>query len=349
MAESYTSTTTTKWPGLNQVAPIHAHWSRLLHDRRFLAALLRKLPHIALSTVDEPSTDLSLAVELYCDKDAASIELDIGEADHPSFAMAMGEETSNALRHIATQVLLAPVMDALELLGCGLWRPIRSSLRSASLSQSSDTASPWLCLRRGPSVLATLRVTRAPLGWTENFRERLCSYLSAPSYQGSWELPARVTLHQRSYGRNLLSSLATGDVLVLPCSAPLAAERSVVIHWGATTGRRLSMSGRLSGGKVIVEGVHSVINDESEQEAAVAEVRPILGVGDIEVPVRFELETVPVSLTQIDAIAPGYVIELTSSLEQASLRLVVCGQVIALAELVAVGDKLGARITRLGA
>ena len=69
--------------------------------------------------------------------------------------------------------------------------------------------------------------------------------------------------------------------------------------------------------------------------------------GELDIPLRFELETVAVPLADLEAIQPGYVIELSTPLEMAQLRLVAYGQVIGHAELVVVGDKLGARITRL--
>ena len=70
-------------------------------------------------------------------------------------------------------------------------------------------------------------------------------------------------------------------------------------------------------------------------------------IGELELPVRFEIETVSVPLAELEAIEPGYVIELAVPAAEARLRLVSCGQVIGHAELVAVGTRLGARITRM--
>ena len=69
--------------------------------------------------------------------------------------------------------------------------------------------------------------------------------------------------------------------------------------------------------------------------------------GDLELPVRFELETVSMPLAELEAVEPGYVIEFAMPVEQARLRLVSCGQVIGYADLVAISGRLGARITRL--
>jgi type III secretion protein Q len=56
---------------------------------------------------------------------------------------------------------------------------------------------------------------------------------------------------------------------------------------------------------------------------------------------------VPIALSELAAIEPGYVVQLATPVAQARLRLVACGQVIGHAEMVAVGDHLGARIIRM--
>lgn len=85
----------------------------------------------------------------------------------------------------------------------------------------------------------------------------------------------------------------------------------------------------------------------NDHEEALADEAPASPPADLEVPVRFEVDTVAVPLSQIESMADGYVIELAVPLASAPLRLVACGRVIATAELVAVGDHLGARITHL--
>ena len=69
--------------------------------------------------------------------------------------------------------------------------------------------------------------------------------------------------------------------------------------------------------------------------------------GELELPLRFEIETVSIALADLEAIEPGYVIEFDTPVSQARLRLVSCGLVIGEADLIAVGNRLGARITHL--
>ena len=74
---------------------------------------------------------------------------------------------------------------------------------------------------------------------------------------------------------------------------------------------------------------------------------PVAAPADLAVPVRFEVDTVALPLAQLESRGHGYVIELAAPLASAPLRLVACGRVIGTAELVAVGDRLGARITHM--
>lgn len=90
--------------------------------------------------------------------------------------------------------------------------------------------------------------------------------------------------------------------------------------------------------------------DEPNAQADDAEASPEaapMSLSELDIPLRFELETLPVPLADLEAIRPGYVIELAAPVHAATIRLVAWGQTLGHAELVAVGDKLGARITRL--
>jgi type III secretion protein Q len=74
---------------------------------------------------------------------------------------------------------------------------------------------------------------------------------------------------------------------------------------------------------------------------------PIDTLRELDIPVRFEIETIAVPLAELEAIEPGYVIELATPVDSAAIRLTAYGQTIGHAQLVAVGDRLGARITRM--
>ena len=86
---------------------------------------------------------------------------------------------------------------------------------------------------------------------------------------------------------------------------------------------------------------HDDTNDRADDD--------IGDLGTLEVPVRFEVETTAVPLRELQTMGPGSVVALATPLASAHLRLVACGRVVGHAELVAVGERLGARIIRMAA
>ncbi len=70
-------------------------------------------------------------------------------------------------------------------------------------------------------------------------------------------------------------------------------------------------------------------------------------VGELELPVQFEIDTVSLPIEQLSVLEPGYVIELPVAVADAQLRLVVHAQTVGYGELVAVGEHLGVRIIRM--
>jgi type III secretion protein Q len=70
-------------------------------------------------------------------------------------------------------------------------------------------------------------------------------------------------------------------------------------------------------------------------------------IGELELPVQFEIDTVALPLAQLSTLGPGYVLELPVPVADAQLRLVAHGQTIGYGELVTVGEHLGIRIIRM--
>ncbi|MFM0757463.1 type III secretion system cytoplasmic ring protein SctQ [Paraburkholderia strydomiana] len=90
---------------------------------------------------------------------------------------------------------------------------------------------------------------------------------------------------------------------------------------------------------------------EAEAEAqAEAEAAPFtrtspLDIGELDLPVQFEIDTLALPLSQVAALRRGYVIELDTPVTDARIKLVAHGQTIGHGELVSVGEHLGIRIT----
>ncbi|HVE09071.1 MAG TPA: type III secretion system cytoplasmic ring protein SctQ [Paraburkholderia sp.] len=72
-----------------------------------------------------------------------------------------------------------------------------------------------------------------------------------------------------------------------------------------------------------------------------------LDIGMLDLPVQFELDSVALPLAELAALRPGYVIELAAPVLDTPVRLVTHGQTVGFGEIVAIGEHLGVRITRM--
>ena len=332
--------------GLLQVDLALAKWSRLLNGTPLTAALQKCQLQLSVVALPMRSFESVLAVELVCAGEV--IEVEIAQTDHPGLEMVKAHGTSQAMRHLAFQAVFEPVTETLERLGLGRWRLAGVAKRKALDIPIGGGVSPWLCVVQRATSIATLRITRADADWAERANKRLCSQAQLLPLSTQWSLPARIELHAQPYSRSLLTGLEPGDVLLFPRRVDQAQAWSVVVRWGATGRRRAQSVGRIEETQVVIEGATIMVNEEVGAEPVLDGADQVYCVADIDIPVRFELESVPVPLSDLQALLPGYVIQLNCPLDRATLRVVACGQVIALAELVAVGDHLGARVTRMG-
>jgi len=85
--------------------------------------------------------------------------------------------------------------------------------------------------------------------------------------------------------------------------------------------------------------------EEAEAEAAPFTQTSPLDIGELDLPVQFEIDTLALPLSQVAALRRGYVIELDTPVTDARIKLVAHGQTIGHGELVSVGEHLGIRIT----
>ena len=85
--------------------------------------------------------------------------------------------------------------------------------------------------------------------------------------------------------------------------------------------------------------------DEAESAANKAEPGSARNsIADLEVDLHIELQVLSTPLGELAAMQPGYVLELPVLATEACVELVVGGRIYGRAQLVRVGDRLGARI-----
>ena len=169
------------------------------------------------------------------------------------------------------------------------------------------------------------------------------------------------TLHELSPGDVLLRALFPGfdaQILASHETAPDGVRKGTgapaplaVAAWGTPGLKRLCAAVQFDGPTpILAKEPHMSDKLDSAFVDAAATVNPaddLLGIGELELPVQFEIDTVAMPLAQLSTLGPGYVIEFPVPFEDARLRLVVHGRTIGYGELVTVGEHLGVRIIRM--
>ncbi|MGF6483167.1 type III secretion system cytoplasmic ring protein SctQ [Paraburkholderia sp. JPY419] len=167
------------------------------------------------------------------------------------------------------------------------------------------------------------------------------------------------TLQELSPGDVLLRALFPGfDAQILasheaapdPAGHGAPAPRAVAV-WGTPGLKRLCAAVQFDGPTPILakEPYMSDKLDSAFVDAAatVNQADDLIRVGELELPVQFEIDTVAMPLAQLSTLGPGYVVEFPVPFADARLRLVVHGRTIGYGELVTVGEHLGVRIIRM--
>jgi type III secretion protein Q len=193
----------------------------------------------------------------------------------------------------------------------------------------------------------------ADLGWIERARSGLAACPIDMAPLDSVPVPLGLLLGRRRIGVEVLRHLGVGDTVLFSQTADLAH-----LHWAHL------LAGRIGAGAlcrscrvenrniVLLEG--SWMSEQSMADAASgarsrnvasgAGADPLSG---IEVDVHLVLQVLGTPLRELAAMRPGHVLELPLAASDATVDLVVGGQLFGRAQLVCVGDRLGALIQEL--
>jgi type III secretion protein Q len=169
-------------------------------------------------------------------------------------------------------------------------------------------------------------------------------------------LPVAAVLGRRRLPLQLLRSLATGDMVLLDRpTGPQDIGSTALLVLGRRGRGAIGWPCAVRGHEITTVG-ERWMNTETLEPGAVAghdaqAARDRRGgvdpIAELEVDLHLELQVLSTPLADLAAMRPGYVLELPVPAAQASVDLVVGGQVYGRAQLVVVGDRLGARILEL--
>jgi type III secretion protein Q len=342
---------------LRRATPAQAQGARVLFDARIdtLAASiagveawrLDPLDAAVAHAFDDPGR-IALAHV------TGTLAIDIDLARHPALRVLASASGTQSLRQSIAAALLSPLADALIATGTGAWR-VTDVTRIADTPLPDDTLSATVALTfEGREYNARLHAAPAMLAL---FEHRLHAIDTAPLVP-AWRVPGRITLGGRRIAIAALEKLRPGDILLrcVPPQTEAALRAGEPFHvraaWGTPGHIRLAAQAGINGGSLAITEDPIMTDDPQHMDdgdaplTAELQSEPI-EIGELDLPVQFELDSVALPLGQLAALRAGYVIELETPVTDARIRLVAHGQTIGYGELIAVADHLGIRIVRM--
>ena len=319
---------------LPALAPEQARLSRLGHDARFEHWLRQALAMPSLAVSRRPRTVSGPSLVLECNHGRLHVAIDTDSS--PALSMALAVSNPRIACGVAG-ALLQPVAEALA--------PLLPDLRVVAVHAAQPPRQAALTIVTPIELVALLH---CDAGLHDHLAQSLprAPVLPLPVFAGLG-LRGRICVMRRRWTSAMLRSLRVGDVVLV--GAARAAPAVGDGHWRASIrfGR-----GRVWRAAVHLHPLEQTVHiadspqlgpegpDDHEADAAVLD--------DLQLPVSFELDTARISLAELARMQPGYAIELEVPLMEAMVRLVCHGQTVGAGQLMAIGDQLGVRITRMG-
>jgi type III secretion protein Q len=344
---------------LEPVGESSAALSRLLFGEHLVQALTHWLPGLAIRPASPAAADEGKTFGVNLRGPAVELRLRLPWAIDAVSASVMAAGSWSPAVQLAclcarANAALGGLLDWLGELG----------LRPVGLDGSAEQSSPladgtrFEC-RIGPHRIdAQLRCLDG--AWPAQARHDVLRRTRAQlSSVAGLPVPVCAVLGSRRIALWLLRSLGEGDVVLLGRqSGPEGSIDAAMLLVGrrgqgalawpcAARGREITATGDLS---MNTETLGARATREQDAQAGVAAAGRLARpdpMADLEVDLHFELQVLSTPLGELAAMRPGYVLELPVSAADACVDLVVGGQVHGRAQLVRVGDRLGARILEI--
>ncbi|SEK24632.1 type III secretion protein Q [Roseateles sp. YR242] len=314
---------------LPSMSPADAALSRITQDSRFCAWLRATLQQASLGVaLRQPDAAWRLTVE----SAHGRFQLGLDAADSPALQLALSHQPHDTACAVVMLLLddwaqaLAPALGPLRLVRI---EPLPPGPRVPCILGG---AMPVALLEAEPSLLDHMAATMAQPG------------VDLTPMAGCLLRPV-IRLFTRALSPQVLRTLRPGD-------AVLASGQSAWLRCGV--GHVLQARLHLDPQEFTVHLAESPMSTDDPADldpnegAHGIEAPPAAGsLESLQLPVAFELSTARVSLAELASMQPGYAVELDVPLQEAEVRLVCHGRTLGLGQLIAIGDQLGVRITRL--
>ncbi len=282
-------------------------------------------------------------------------------------------DAERALRVAVAGVILEPLLARLSTLGLADLHVVRLMRNAREIATRADVARIDLSFTLdGRAHVAFVAIEPALLPLLEGLHasqaERAVqAALQSPDAFAPGQttladclVPGRIVLGARHLSIETLRALAPGDVLLRSLASTLSplvtgaaehAAASAVAAWGTPGLARLHAPVTIDKHTLLIVKEPTMTDksfpaDPGDSLASNQQESPI-DIGELDLPVQFEVDTVALPLSQLYALRPGYVLELSTPVAEAQLKLVTHGQTIGYGELVTVGEHLGIRILKM--
>ncbi|KVN86983.1 type III secretion system cytoplasmic ring protein SctQ [Burkholderia ubonensis] len=347
--------------------------ARIVADAR-LAAWLARFPALSgwrAATDERPRFERPGVLDLRWNGATARVAIDL--AAFPALDVVAAPvldargDASVSLRTALASALLAPLVAAFA--AAGLDGVTIGGLRAAPPAALDATRCVLSFALDGAPLRCALLDASMP--WLDALAARLRGERlhDAAGQLARMRLPGRVRLGSRRLPLAVLRSLRPGDVLLDLAPAALGAARAGPLHawWGARRATQWHATVLIEGTTMTMIETPDTADDLDEpivagdlpagspadssadapdDDAPGAAPEPA-DLGDVDLPVHVEIDTLSLSIAELAALRPGYVLELPLAARDVPVRLVAYGQAIGGGRLVAVGAHLGVRIDRM--
>ncbi|OJB39801.1 type III secretion protein [Burkholderia ubonensis] len=347
--------------------------ARIVADAR-LAAWLARFPALSgwrAATDERPRFERPGVLDLRWNGATARVAIDL--AAFPALdvvaapALDARGDASVSLRTALASALLAPLVAAFA--AAGLDGVTIGGLRAAPPAALDATRCVLSFALDGAPLRCALLDASMP--WLDALAARLRGERlpDAAGQLARVRLPGRVRLGSRRLPLAVLRSLRPGDVLLDLAPAALGAARAGPLHawWGARRATQWHATVLIEGTTMTMIETPDTADDLDEpivagdlpagspadspadppDDDAPGAAPELADLGDVDLPVHVEIDTLSLSIAELAALRPGYVLELPLAARDVPVRLVAYGQAIGGGRLVAVGAHLGVRIDRM--
>ncbi|RZI61985.1 MAG: hypothetical protein EOP37_05475 [Rubrivivax sp.] len=313
-----------------------ASLSRVAHDARFADWLRGTLQHAGIGIARQRE---AMPWRLTVESIHGRFQLGLDAVDSPALLLACAHQPRDTACAVVTLLLagwaeaFAPLLGALRVVDIEPLDGVPASASPRLVPIVLGGAMPVALLDADPAVLERVLVTVAASG------------VDLSPLAG---LPVRpmIRLFTRALPLEALRGLRAGDTI-------LTGGQPALLRCGVGRALRATLHIDPQEFTVHLAEPPAISDDPAAFEAAPASAESAEApqsagsLDQLQLPVAFELDTARVSLAELASMQPGYAVELDVPLREATVRLVCHGRTLGTGQLIAIGDHLGVRITRL--